>query len=133
RAVAFGVALAFITYIDRVAISQAAPAIARDLRLSTLQMGYVFSAFGLTYALLEIPSGWLCDRIGSRKVLTRIVLWWSFFTAATGWGRNLVWLIVTRFLFGVGEAGCFPNVAKALKTWLPEQERVRAQSIVWLS
>src|SRR5437667_4604395 len=133
RAVAFGVALAFITYIDRVAISQAAPAIARDLRLSTIQMGYVFSAFGLTYALLEIPSGWLCDRIGPRKVLTRVVLWWSFFTAATGWVWNLGSLLVTRFLFGAGEAGCFPNLAKMFTNWLPQAERSRAVGVMWLS
>jgi MFS family permease len=129
RAVAFGVALAFITYIDRVAISQAAPAIARDLGLTTVQMGYVFSAFGLTYALLEIPSGWLCDRIGPRKVLTRIVLWWSFFTAATGWVWNLPSLLVTRLLFGAGEAGCFPGLAKSFSSWLPASERPMAEGI----
>src|SRR5207245_6900324 len=129
RAVAFGVALAFITYIDRVAISQAAPAIARDLHLSTLQMGYVFSAFGLTYALLEIPSGWLCDRIGPRKVLTRIVLWWSFFTAATGWVWNLPSLLITRFLFGAGEAVCFPCLAKSFSAWRPPSERPIAEGI----
>src|ERR1051325_8247749 len=121
--VAFGAALAFITYVDRVAISQAAPAIAGELRLSAIQMGYVFSAFGLAYALLEIPSGWLCDRIGPRKVLTRIVLWWSFFTAATGWAWNLPSLLLTRFLFGAGEAGCFPCLAKSFSSWLPADER----------
>src|SRR4029450_7047993 len=123
KAVAFGVALAFITYIDRVAISQAAPAISRELRLTTIQMGYVFSAFGLTYALLEIPSGWLCDRIGPRKVLTRIVLWWSFFTAATGWVWSATSLVVTRALFGAGEAGCFPNLTRIFTTWLPKEQR----------
>src|SRR5215831_14709906 len=133
KAVAFGVALSFITYIDRVAISQAAPAITKELGLTAIQMGYVFSAFGLTYALLEIPGGWLCDRIGPRKVLTRIVLWWSFFTAATGWVWNATSLVVTRALFGAGEAGCFPNLTKTFTTWLPERERVRAQGIMWLS
>src|SRR3984957_14573629 len=129
RAVAFGVALSFITYIDRVAISQAAPVILKELRLTTIQMGYVFSAFGLTYALLEIPSGWLCDRIGPRKVLTRIVLWWSFFTAATGWVWNLPSLVVTRLLFGAGEAGCYPCLAKSFRTWLPPSERAMAEGI----
>ena len=128
-AVAFGVALAFITYIDRVAISQAAPAIAEELHLTTLQKGYMFSAFGLTYALLEIPSGWLCDRIGPRKVLTRIVLWWSFFTAATGWVWNLPSLLITRLLFGAGEAGCFPGLAKSFSAWLPADERPMAEGI----
>lgn len=127
RAVAFGVALSFITYIDRVAISQAAPAISKELGLNAIQMGYVFAVFGVTYALLEIPSGWLCDRIGPRKVLTRIVLWWSFFTAATGWAWNYPSLLATRLLFGAGEAGCFPGLAKSFRTWLPQSERAMAE------
>lgn len=127
KAVAFGVALSFITYIDRVAISQAAPSIVKELGLTAIQMGYVFSAFGLTYALLEIPGGWLCDRIGPRKVLTRIVLWWSFFTAATGWAWNYPSLLMTRLLFGAGEAGCFPGLAKSFRTWLPQSERPMAE------
>jgi MFS transporter, ACS family, glucarate transporter len=127
------VTLAIITYIDRVCISQAAPFIRRDLGLSAAQMGWAFSAFTLTYALFEIPGGWLGDRFGARKVLMRIVVWWSFFTAATGWVWNLSSLLVTRALFGAGEAGCFPNLTKAFTTWLPKHERVRAQGIMWLS
>eukprot|EP01034_Spumella_vulgaris_P007623 gene7623-9716_t len=53
------------------------------------------------------------DKIGARKVLVRVVLWWSFFTAATGWAWNFASMWVTRFLFGAGEAGCFPNLTKA--------------------
>ncbi|RPH35148.1 MAG: MFS transporter, partial [Planctomycetota bacterium] len=131
--VAFAASVAALTYIDRVCISKAEPFITKEFGLTSTQMGYVFAAFGVGYALFEVPGGWLGDRIGARKVMTRIVLWWSFFTAATGWAWNLTSLIVTRFLFGAGEAGCFPNVARALKTWLPENERVRAQSIVWLA
>ena len=96
--IVFAVTLAIITYIDRVCISQAAPAITRDLGLSTVQMGYAFSAFGWAYALFEIPGGFLGDWMGPRKVLMRIVLWWSFFTAATGWAWNFVSLAVTRAL-----------------------------------
>lgn len=129
----FAVTLAIITYIDRVCISQAAPLMRRDLGLSPAQMGWAFSAFTLTYALFEIPGGWLGDRFGARKVLMRIVIWWSFFTAATGWVWNLTSLLVTRALFGAGEAGCFPNLTKAFMTWLPKDERVRAQGIMWLS
>ena len=131
--IVFAVTLAIITYIDRVCISQAAPAITRDLGLSTVQMGYAFSAFGWAYALFEIPGGFLGDWMGPRKVLMRIVLWWSFFTAATGWAWNFVSLAVTRALFGAGEAGCFPNITKAFTTWLPQEERVRAQGIMWMS
>lgn len=131
--IAFAVIVTALTYIDRVWISQAERFISKDFKLDTEQMGWVFFAFGLGYALFEVPGGWLGDRIGARKVLTRIVVWWSFFTVATGWAWSWGSLLGTRFLFGAGEAGCFPNVARALKTWLPEHERVRAQSFVWLS
>ncbi|MCI0336354.1 MAG: MFS transporter [Acidobacteria bacterium] len=129
----FAITLAVITYIDRVCISQAAPFISRDLGLTKDQMGWAFFAFGLAYALFEIPGGWMGDRYGARKVLMRVVLMWSFFTAATGWVWNLTSLLVTRFLFGAGEAGCFPNLTRAFTTWLPKSERVRAQGIMWLS
>src|SRR5688572_20360565 len=83
--IAFAITLAIIQYIDRVCISQAMPEIARDLKLSDTQKGAVFAAFGLAYALFEIPTGWMGDKWGARKVLVRVVLWWLFFTAATGW------------------------------------------------
>ena len=94
-------------------------------------MGWVFFAFALAYALLEIPGGWMGDWMGPKKVLVRIVLWWSFFTVATGWAWGFVSLLVIRFLFGMGEAGCFPNLTKAMTIWLPQRERVRAQGIMW--
>jgi len=131
--IVFAVTLAIVTYIDRVCISQAAPLISRDLGFSEVQMGYIFAAFAWAYALFEVPSGFLGDWMGPRKVLMRIVLWWSFFTAATGWAWNFVSMAVTRFLFGAGEAGCFPNLTKAFTIWLPSDERVRAQGIMWLS
>ena len=127
----FAVSLAILAYIDRVAISQAAPEISRELGFSKEQMGLIFSAFALSYALFEIPGGWMGDWMGPRRVLLRIVLWWSFFTAATGWMWSFTSMWVTRFLFGAGEAGCFPNLTKAFTTWLPVHERVRAQGILW--
>jgi MFS family permease len=130
--IAFAISLAFIQYVDRVAISQAMPDIARDLKLSDAQRGLIFSAFTLAYALFEIPTGWLGDKIGARKVLLRVVLWWSFFTAATGWAWGFASMVVTRFLFGAGEAGCFPNLTKALSAWLPTHERTRAQALMWM-
>ena len=130
--IVFAITLAFIQYLDRVCISQAAPFISADLDLNEAQMGYVFSAFTLAYALFEIPTGWLGDRVGPRRILMRVVLWWSFFTAATGWAWNLGAMLVTRFLFGAGEAGCFPNLTKALSTWLPTRDRTRAQALMWM-
>ncbi len=96
-------------------------------------MGLVFTAFATAYALFEIPSGFLGDRLGPRNVLLRIVIWWSIFTALTGRAWNFASLWVTQFLFGAGEAGCYPNIARAFSIWLPQPERVRAQGIIWLS
>ena len=132
-AVAFAMLLAIIQYLDRVSISLAGPAISRDLGLSNVQMGWVFSAFAWAYALFEIPGGWMGDRMGPRRVLLRIVVWWSFFTAATGWAWSATSLIVTRALFGAGEAGCFPNLTRIFTTWLPKHERERAQGTLWLA
>nr|MCU0982748.1 MFS transporter [Pirellulaceae bacterium] len=111
--IVFAVTLAIITYIDRVCISQAAPHIQDELGLSKEQMAWVFSAFTFAYAAFEIPGGWLGDLIGPRKVLMRVVMMWSLFTAATGWAWNMTSLVAFRFLFGAGEAGCFPNLTKA--------------------
>jgi MFS family permease len=101
RVLAFTLALTAIAYLDRVCISMAAPAMKEDLGISDVQMGWVFSAFTFAYALFEVPSGWLADRFGARLMLTRIVVWWSAMTAATGavWGVSS--LIAVRFLFGV--------------------------------
>ncbi|MBI5083740.1 MAG: MFS transporter [Acidobacteria bacterium] len=129
--IVFAVTLAILSYIDRVAMSQAAPSISKDLGFSKPQMGAIFSAFAFAYALFEIPGGWMGDWMGPRRVIMRIVLWWSFFTAATGWMWNFTSMWVVRFLFGAGEAGCFPNLTKAFTTWLPTHERVRAQGIMW--
>jgi MFS family permease len=131
--IGFAVTLAMITYIDRVCISQAAPGIRSDLGLTDAQMGWIFGAFGLAYALCEIPGGLLGDWLGPRRVLMRVVLWWSCFTAATGWTWSFASLWVTRFLFGAGEAGCFPNLTKAFTLWLTKPERTRAQGIMWMS
>jgi MFS transporter, ACS family, glucarate transporter len=124
--VAWTLAVAAIAYLDRVCISTAAPAIRAELGLSDTQMGLVFSAFTFAYALFEIPGGWFADRFGARVTLTRIVVWWSILTAATGLATGLVSLLLVRFLFGLGEAGMFPASARAFARWLPETERGRA-------
>jgi ACS family glucarate transporter-like MFS transporter len=128
----FAFALSVITYLDRVCISMAAPAIREELRLSPVQLGWIFSAFTFAYAVFEIPSGWLGDVVGPRKVLTRIVLWWSAFTAATGLTRNFQSLFACRFLFGAGEAGAFPNLSRSFARWFPPSERGRAHGIIFM-
>ncbi|RAK60663.1 MFS transporter [Phenylobacterium hankyongense] len=129
--IGFALTLAMLAYVQRVAISQAAGPISADMHLNKAQMGAIFGAFGLSYAIFEIPMGTLGDRLGVRRVLTQIVLLWSVFTALTGaaWNASALWGI--RFLFGAGEAGCFPNLTKMLSVWLPAGERVKAQALMW--
>jgi MFS family permease len=121
--VAFALGAMAVAYLDRVCISTAAPAIKVDLGLDDAEMGYVFSAFTLAYAFFEVPSGWLADRFGARLMLTRIVLWWSVMTAATGAAQGFASLVALRWLFGMGEAGVLPSLARAFGRWLPARER----------
>lgn len=133
KVVAFAITLAILAYIDRVCISMAAPNIMRDLNLSKEEMSYIFAAFAIAYAAFEIPGGWMGDWMGARKVLMRIVIWWSIFTALTGAMWNFWSMWVTRFLFGAGEAGCFPSLTKAFSSWLPTIERTRMQGVMWMA
>src|SRR2546423_5492297 len=123
--------LVVVMYLDRLCIAVAGPRMQRDLGISPSGWGWVIGAFTLSYALLEVPSGMLGDRIGPRKVLTRIVLWWSAFTALTGAVSSFQTLLLVRFLFGAGEAGAFPNSATVVGRWIPASERARAASVIW--
>src|SRR4029079_466395 len=127
RVVALATALAMITYLDRACIATLAPGIMRDLSLTTVQMGYVFTVFQFAYALFEIPTARWADRRGTRSVLSRIVLWWSLLTAATGAASSYLSMLAIRFLFGVGEAGAWPCVARTFSRWIPQRERGTVQ------
>jgi len=131
--VGYAVTLAAILYLDRVCISQSQQLMADDLGLTKKQMGLVMTVFGVAYGLFEIPLGWLGDRVGPRRVLAWVVSWWSFFTMATGWAGGFVSLLGARFLFGAGEAGCFPNLTKAFSTWFTGADRTRVQSLMWVA
>jgi len=131
RVLAFLFCLSIITYLDRVCISVVGPRMKKDLDLSNEQFGYVLSAFALAYALFEVPTGALGDRIGPRRVLTRVVTWWSAFTVLTGTAANLTYLVLIRFLFGIGEAGAYPNTSIVISRWFPAVETGRAQSFIW--
>lgn len=122
---------AFITYLDRVCISVAAPAIQADLRLSQIEMGWVFTAFYVAYAIFEIPAAWMGDRWGQRRTLIRIVGGWSLFTMLTGLVRGYASLLVVRFLFGAAESGAFPTLSRALSRWFPAYERSFANGLMW--
>jgi MFS family permease len=153
---AFACTLSLVTYLDRVCISQVQGEIQRELDLSDRQLGLVFSAFLLGYMIFEVPGGWMGDRWGPRRVLSRIVVWWSLFTALTGsvWYFHLekqipvnflglsftitlvfnsfLLLMMIRFLFGCGEAGAYPNLARVVGNWFPYQERAFAQGTIWM-
>src|SRR3989442_11004708 len=132
RVLTFAFLLAVVTYLDRICISAAAPFMMEDLPLTVLEMSAVFSAFTLAYSIFEIPSGWLGDTRGPRRVLTRIVLWWSGFTMLTGAAQGFTSLVSIRFLFGAGEAGAFPNIARSFSRWFPRRERGTANGVLFL-
>jgi MFS transporter, ACS family, glucarate transporter len=123
-------ALGLVLYLDRVVMGQALVPIQNEFKLSDSQMGLVAMAFTIAYGLFEIPTGHWGDRIGARRVLTRIVLWWSAFTVLTAGAWNLWSLILVRFAFGAGEAGAYPNAARVIKRWFPPTERGRVQGLL---
>src|SRR5215471_4297860 len=124
--------LSAITYIGRICIIQVREDIEFSHHITPVLTAYAFSAFSLAYALFEVPSGWLGDRLGPRRVLARIILCCTLFTALTGAAWNLASLVVFRFLFGAGEAGAFPNISRASREWFPFSERGLAQGLVWM-
>ena len=125
--------LAVITYLDRVCIAVAGPRMQDELHISPEAWGWVTSVFFLSYSAFEIPTGALGDRVGPRLVLTRIVAWWSAFTALTGTVSNYYLLLLVRFCFGAGEAGAYPNASAVIGRWIPIAKRTRAWGIVWMT
>jgi MFS transporter, ACS family, glucarate transporter len=125
--------LTVIVYLDRVLIAVAGPRMQQELGISPDRWGWVVGIFAIAYAAFEIPSGALGDRYGPRRVLTRIVLWWSAFTAFTGLASNFWLLLAIRFSFGAGEAGAYPNIAASIACWFPRVERAQALGIVLMA
>jgi MFS transporter, ACS family, glucarate transporter len=115
--------LSLLLYVDRVCISTAKEPIVRDLQLTDQQFGWILSAFAFGYALLQTPSGALADRLGARKVLAVVVTLWSIFTGLTAVAWNFTTMLIVRFLFGAGEAGAFPGMARTVYSWIPVRER----------
>jgi MFS transporter, ACS family, glucarate transporter len=122
-----------ITYIDRVCISVAGPRIQEDLHIDPVGWGWVTAMFALSYCLFEIPTGALGDRLGPRRVLTRVVLWWSAFTSLTGMMSNYYLLLLTRFAFGAGEAGAFPNASIVISRWFPSTQRASIAGVMLMA
>jgi len=122
-----------ITYLDRVCISVAGPRMQQELHIDPVKWGWVTAIFNLSYCLFEIPTGTMGDRIGPRRVLARIVLWWSAFTSLTGMMSNYYLLLVTRFCFGAGEAGAFPNASVVIARWFPAAQRASIAGVTLMA
>src|SRR5260370_3200056 len=119
--------MAFLMYMERGAIGAAAPSIMREFQIDKITMGWAISAFSWSYALCQVPGGWMADRFGPRTVLAVAMAWWSIFTAATALSFNALSLAATRLLFGMGEAAAFPAGSRALVPWLPLKRRAFGQ------
>jgi MFS family permease len=119
--------MAFMMYMERGAIGAVAPAIMREFHVDKISMGWAVSAFNWSYALFQVPGGWMADRFGPRIILAAAMAWWSVFTAATGFTFSASSLATTRFLFGMGEAAAFPAGSRALVRWLPVRRRAFGQ------
>lgn len=132
RLLALLFAISVVTYVDRVNISVTARQMMPALGLTDQQMGYVFSAFVMGYALCQVPGGWMGDRWGVRRVLAGAILWWSVWTALTATAPAigvaagagvLMALIAARFLLGIGESVALPSFTRAVADWLPQKEQ----------
>ena len=128
--------LSTIAFLDRTNISIAGVALARDYQLSKVQLGWVFSAFLLGYAVCQVPGGWLAARAGPRRVLTLSVLCWGVFTAMTAGGpahasHALWWLILVRFALGMSESAVYPGANQFVARWIPLHERGKANGWIF--
>jgi ACS family glucarate transporter-like MFS transporter len=124
-----------INYADRATISIAGPELKKVLGLSSIQMGYVFSAFAWSYVAAQLPGGWLLDRFGSRITYFFSIFFWSLFTVAMGWvgfltgGAAVAALFCLRLLVGASEAPSFPGNSRITSAWFPARERGTAAAI----
>jgi sugar phosphate permease len=122
--------MAMLLYLHRVCLSTAAPAIRATFGLGVVEMGWVFNAFFLAYALAQVPAGWLGDRLGVRGALTGAALTWSLCTALTGWAGGPAGLFLARFAVGLGQAGAYPMAARVNSRWIPFQRRALASGLI---
>ncbi|HBC5913661.1 MFS transporter [Proteus mirabilis] len=118
-----------INYLDRTVMSAAAPTLSEELQISPEAMGWIMSAFFLSYALCQIPAGFIADRFGQRRTLAGAVLWWSMATAATALAKTPFSFISTRILMGMGEAGAYPCNSGITAKWFPDRERGRITAL----
>ncbi|HWW99209.1 MFS transporter [Collimonas sp.] len=115
-----------INYLDRSNLSIAAPELMRELAIDPVHAGWVFSAFGWTYAAMQIPGGWLVDRVAPRVLYALALALWSLATICLGFIGSFVGLFALRLLVGALEAPAYPINNRVVTTWFPERERATA-------
>ena len=118
-----------INYVDRATLAVGAPFMQRELGIDSATMGVLLGGFFWTYALMQLPMGWIVDRRGPRIVYAAAVAWWSAFTAATGLVHGSAGILSARLALGAGEAACYPANAKVAALWFPLRERALAAAI----
>jgi ACS family D-galactonate transporter-like MFS transporter len=126
RVLAFLFAMVVINYLDRSNLSVAAPDLSRDLHLDTFRQGLIFSAFGWAYAGMQIPGGWLVDRVGPRGLFALICALWSLATILQGFAGSFLLLFSLRLLLGAFEAPAYPLCNRLVTAWFPDRERAGA-------
>ncbi|MCH7727143.1 MAG: MFS transporter, partial [Planctomycetes bacterium] len=122
--------MAVLLYLDRFCLAFAATFIKEDLGLSDVQISLLWSAFFVSYALAQVPSGWMTDRFGARRMLTLYILFWSLFTALTGLAFGFVTLFIFRIGIGLAQAGAYPTGANIVSKWIPFRNRGTASSVI---
>ena len=130
--VGMAILLGMVTYLDRASLGNLAKPIMGDLGLSQYELSWAQTAFALAYGAFGIVSAWWADRLGTRIMLTAVVVAWSGFTIATGLAQGMVSLIIIQFCFGAAEAGAWPAITRTLSRWIPYGERGTAQGVVWI-
>lgn len=121
--------ITFVMSLDRTAMAVAAPAIQHEYAFTLVEMSVILTAFQWTYAALQVPSGWLAERIGPRRTLYWANFFWSVLTAATPLGFNVVSFVGLRLLLGVGQSADWPSSIVAIRRWFPQSERSKGNSI----
>lgn len=134
RIIGVSMLMAFILYLDRICMGEIVKSVTfhQDLRLTKEEIGRILGAFYFSYAIFQVPAGWLSDRFGARAALTSFIVLWSIFTAATGWMQTFTGLLVMRLLCGMAEAGAYPTCQAVIRLWMPVTARARASALVSL-
>lgn len=121
--------ISFISYMDRVNLAVATPAIMKEFAFSKIEIGWMQTTFFIGYSLMQVPGGMLAEIFGHRRIVALAVGWWSAFTALTAYGYNFTSFLLVRGLFGVGEGPIFPSFTSFIYEWFNKTEKAKASAL----